>query len=60
LYPALALSFGVSEEDTTSLQILKVDPISEDDSPEVQEHKKQLLDYNDQIDKYARFILTIN
>lgn len=59
LYPALALSFGVSEEDTTSLKIFDVDPISEEDSAEVQEKKKQLLEYNDQVDKYARFILAI-
>lgn len=59
LYPALASSFGISEEDTASLTILNVDPIEEGDSPEVQERKRQLLEYNGQIDRYARFIVAI-
>ena len=59
LYTALASSFGNAEEDVISLQIQNVEPIKEGDSPEIQERKKQLLEYNDQINKYARFILAI-
>ena len=58
LYPTLWAAFG-EEGDPNQVQVFNVDPISEEDTPETQEYKKQLLEYNDQIKKYSQFVTAI-
>lgn len=59
LYTALNSAFGEEEDWKEGVTLFKVDPITENDSPELQEKKKQLLDYNDQFAKYKHFIQSI-
>ena len=58
LYPTLWAAFG-EEGDPNQVYTFNVDPISEEDTPETQEYKKQLLEYNDQIKKYSQFVTAI-
>ena len=60
LYTALNSSFGVADDYKSPITVFDVTPIQEDDTPEVQEQKKQLMDYNDQLVKYAQFVQAIN
>jgi hypothetical protein len=47
LYTALNSSFGEEDDWKVGIKLLEVDEIKEDDSPELKEKKKQLLDYNE-------------
>ena len=59
LYTALNSAFGTADDYKTPITVFEVSPILEDDSPEVQEQKKQLMDYNNQLIKYFQFIQAI-
>lgn len=59
LYTALNSSFGEEEDQKSGIELLRVDEIKEEDSPELKEKKKQLLDYNEQFKKYHQFIVAI-
>lgn len=59
LYTALNSSFGMTDDYKSPITIFDVAPIQEDDIPEVQEQKKQLMDYNDQLIKYSQFVQAI-
>ena len=60
LYTALNSAFGTAEDyKGFDKYFFNVNPIEVDDAPEVQEQKKQLLEYNEQIAKYIQFTQAI-
>ena len=59
LYTALNSAFGIEDDYKSPITIFNVDPIQENDTLEIQEQKKQLMDYNDQLVKYTQFIQAI-
>lgn len=60
LYTALNSAFGTAEDyKGFDKYFFNVNPIEVDDTPEVQEQKKQLLEYNEQINKYIQFTQAI-
>lgn len=60
LYTALNSAFGTTDDyKDLDKYFFNVNPIEIDDSPEVQERKKQLLEYNEQIGKYLQFTQAI-
>lgn len=59
LYTALNSAFGTADDYKSPGTIFDVSPIEADDTPEVQEKKKQLMDYNNQLIKYTQFIQAI-
>lgn len=60
LYTALNSAFGTAEDyKGFEKYFFNVNPIEVTDDPEVQEKKKQLLEYNEQIKKYIQFTQAI-
>lgn len=60
LYTALNSAFGTAEDyEGFERYFFNVKPIEVTDDPEVQEKKKQLLEYNEQIKKYIQFTQAI-